>query len=114
MWIFFVESQTLSFILYFELGFQCLLAFFICVYYHLAISARMNSHISCIQSEIDLACAFAMRSHVEEAMRSIGSKLICGTYFCDTRNDGSFVVSEVFALLENSTINRQSIQSFWK
>ena len=65
-----------------------------------------------MQSAIDLAFAFARRLCIEKAVRSTGSKLMRGTYSQDIMNDGIFVVAEIFALLANLAIGRQSTQSF--
>lgn len=63
-----------------------------------------------MRSAIDLIFAFARCLHVDNAVRSTGSKLMRKIYPQDTRNSETLMVANVLALLKNSAIGRHSIQ----
>lgn len=63
---------------------------------------------------MNLAFAFASRLRVDKAVRFTGSNLIRGMQSCNTRNNRTFVMAKVLALLKNSVIGKRSTQSFWK
>lgn len=102
--IFFVDSYTLSLILYFNGFFLCLLAVVACVSCDLAISVWMKFYTSSMQLAINFAMALAIFLQVESADKLMGLKFIFGLYLFVTKNSEILIIAEILALAANFSI----------
>lgn len=102
--IFFVDSYTLSLILYFNGFFLCLLAVVACVSCDFAISVWMKFYTSSMQLAINFAMALAILLQVESADKLMRLKFIFGLYLFVTKNSEILIIAEILALAANFSI----------